>query len=69
LRNKIDKKSEGATVRVYYPEESDSLWSVAKRYGVSPEKLSSDNGIASPTLASEEGWGLGDAEMLVIAEI
>jgi hypothetical protein len=69
LRNKIEKKSEGATVRVYYPEESDSLWSVAKRYGVSPEKLSSDNGIASPTLASEEGWGLGDAEMLVIAEI
>ncbi|MBE6645254.1 MAG: LysM peptidoglycan-binding domain-containing protein [Ruminococcaceae bacterium] len=34
------------SVIVYYPEKDDTLWSVSKKYGVSPSALAQKNGIA-----------------------
>ena len=36
-------KREGGKITVYYPSQSDSLWSVCKRYNVSSDKLIADN--------------------------
>jgi len=41
------------TVMVYYPEKEDTLWSVSKKYAVSPSSISGKNSIASDNLQTE----------------
>ena len=47
LLSSIDKKQReepsGRRIIVYYTEKGDTLWSVAKKYGVSPERIASKN--------------------------
>ncbi len=37
------------TYEVYYPTEGETLWSIAKRYGVSPASLATSNRVAAQT--------------------
>lgn len=40
-----EEKGDGRLITVYYPDESDTLWSVSKKYGISMDKISSMNEI------------------------
>ena len=33
----------GGGFRFYYPDESETIWDIAKKYRVDPERLMSDN--------------------------
>ena len=50
MKNIEGCKADDSTVRIYYPENGESLWSVAKKYGISPEELCRENSI-SPDLS------------------
>ncbi len=45
-----EKEREKSGIRFYYPAESDTLWSVGKRYGVMREKIKEANSIEDETL-------------------
>lgn len=38
---------------VYYPNKNDTVWTVAKRYGVSPEKIREDNSVLGESLSGK----------------
>lgn len=51
-------------MEIYVVQRGDSIWSVAQRFGVSPQRIISDNGISNPqTLA------VGQALVILIPEI
>jgi hypothetical protein len=54
-----DEKYEkvGATVTVYYPDESDTLFSVAKKFRTSGLKIARDNDISETVFAAENESG------------
>lgn len=43
IRKNDDKKADEYTLIFCYPAENDTLWSIAKRYFTSPEKIANDN--------------------------
>ena len=45
LKSEKIKGQSARKIIVYYPEPTDTLWSVAKKYGVSPEKIAKCNSI------------------------
>lgn len=47
----------GATVNVYYPDEADTLFSVAKRFRTSGLKIARDNDISETVFAAENESG------------
>lgn len=49
LSSKKKSEDNSRRITVYYPEKGDTLWSVSKKYAVSPEKVASRN------MLSEEG--------------
>ncbi len=53
-------------ITVYYPDASDSLFSVAKRFHTTPEKLARDNMISNETSLSDECDSLCDVKKLII---
>ena len=44
-------EDESCSVIVYYPEKKDTLWSVSKKYGVSPSSVASRNEISNNELS------------------
>ena len=61
--------SESATpshITVYYPTSSDSLFSVAKRFHTTPEKIACDNALAATALATDASDTLSGIKKLVI---
>ena len=36
-------------ITVYYPEKDESLWNVAKKFGISMDSLAAQNGLNSPS--------------------
>ena len=55
---KNDKGCEKGKIIVYYPQQNDTVWDVAKDYGVNPEMLKMSNGI--------EGEDLEGVRMIVL---
>lgn len=47
-----DVKTRDGGICVYYPSDSDSLWSVAKKYGVSRASVAQTNGLPASSLES-----------------
>lgn len=43
-------KNDDRTVIVYYPEKEDTLWSVSKKYSVSPSALATRNGMTNASI-------------------
>ena len=43
LSSKKKERTDCRRITVYYPENGDTLWSVSKKYGVSPEKIAYAN--------------------------
>ena len=56
---------DGARVVVYYPERGESLFSVAKRYHTTVEKLARDNAL-DVSVFSEDGADLGSLKRIII---
>ena len=53
-------------ITVYYPDASDSLFSVAKRFHTTPEKLARDNMLADAVSLVGEGDSLAEVKKLII---
>lgn len=47
-----ERAKERSGIRFYYPTDTDSLWSVGKKYGVSRRDIKETNGMESDTLPS-----------------
>ncbi len=62
-------KDAGARILAVYPETGDTLWSIAKRHGVSPRSLVRVNRLPEETLLSPAGAdSLGGATRLLIVK-
>ena len=59
-------KRDGSTVRVYYPQHGETLFSVAKRFHVSAAALAMDNSISAPTSALGSDGELSEVKKLLI---
>ena len=59
LKHEMKDKRGERIVTVYYPEKNETLWSVAKKYSISPDRIALDNkiieseGVLTPILASK----------------
>lgn len=59
--------SDVAKITVYYPESGESLFSVAKRFRVSPTKIAKDNSLSESVFSSDSSFGsLGEVKRLII---
>ena len=60
-------ESDEASVTVYYPDSTDTLFSVAKRFHTSSLKLAGDNNISDLVFAGDnpEGKLLGVKKLLI----
>ena len=59
--------STSSTVTVYYPEENESLFEIAKKYHTTGAKIASDNNLSEPTLAnSDSPLSLAGVKKLII---
>ena len=61
--SETEVKNDGARVVVYYPERGESLFSVAKRYHTTVEKLARDNALEVSVAT------LGDAELSAVKRL
>lgn len=60
----LSSASDGASVAVYFVQEGDTLWDIAKHFRISPEKLAEDNGLENVTAGTED-LRCGSAVMVV----
>lgn len=54
----------GKKIIVYYPDAGDTLWSVAKKYAISPERIASRNMLA---LKDGADFGISELKRIIIA--
>lgn len=60
-------KSDASVVTVYYPEEGESLFDVAKRFHTSPHSIANDNELTAEVFAAKDSPdGLRDVKYLLI---
>ena len=57
MRENEKYEKTGATVTVYYPDEGDTLFSVAKKFRTSGLKIARDNDISETVFAAENESG------------
>jgi hypothetical protein len=48
------EESPRAAIELYYPTPSETLWDVAKKYGVAPDALAEANGLVADALAAPD---------------
>lgn len=59
-------ESVAGRITVYYPDSDESLFSVAKKFHTTPEKIAEDNALSESVAASSESGGLGGVKKLFI---
>lgn len=59
-------KNQAASITVYYPDEGDTLFSVAKRFRSSAAKLATDNGIDQAVASADSGDPLSGVKRLIV---
>lgn len=65
-KEKLEKKS-GATVTVYFPDEGDTLWSIAKKYKTTVRDIAVLNSLSESVTASfDKSSGLSSVKKLLI---
>ena len=52
-------------ITVYYPEDNESLFSIAKKFHTTSEKLATDNKLSEPTLASGSVASAGIKKLII----
>ena len=62
----VSELPSSSRITVYYPDASDSLFSVAKRFHTTPEKLARDNMITDAASLIGEHDSLCDVKKLII---
>ena len=52
-------------ITVYYPDRTDTLWSVAKRYRIPAARLAADNNLSAERAATESGSLAGVKKLII----
>ena len=50
IKHDKEYKDCASCVRVYFPQNGDTLWSVAKKYHISKDKITSQNALSDDSL-------------------
>lgn len=56
---------EPGVITVYYPDRTDTLWSVAKRYRIPAARLAADNNLSAECAATESGSLAGVKKLII----
>ena len=65
-RDDMPVVARGSRIAVYYPQKSDTLFSVAKKYHTSPTAIASSNSLTESVLADGEDGSLTGVKKLII---
>lgn len=69
VSRKEEEIASDAAVTVYYPASGEGLWSIAKRYRVSPLALAEENMLDATCLASGEELSLEGCKKIIISKL